>query len=620
MEPSDALDVKDLEKVLGVKEFHIAKVLLEGRHKEHWGEGRAERVGDRVPSQWGPVTIFDLCAWFGLYDTTLALADHGVGGCTVEEHHFGPYAEYSKEDLVRCADMCACGYCCFGWPVDKGIWMQDWDVPFEDAVEAAERAAERCLCSILLEMIHSGEELPFNFSTDAMARLLDIAILIGDEESCAMILDAAFAWLREWQYVCRRKPTLLLSAVETDSDETQEAAAYLSRNCPAGPLRRWTGTDLFESVTKDFAKYSKVLIAALQAGADFEGVQGSSVFGKNLVYGWERRDVEMPLRVALFLQLEISQWQQLEEFFPPSQEKWRPPKSIPNNLARHFFCQAGSSLKLCINKIRSAERAALDIGCVGAEVSARARHRSSAYHYTNLLGIAILLGQLDSAIASVRQDMEATSLAYDPDGLWNFVCVKRHLDDGIWEGGVAVICVGLQVKVATASECRSAACAAGRAVVRHHAAEKLVVIYQVLRKMFRGRRVPMEVVHSIVTFSVRVPRFVDELGLSDLVEGTPFGDATAEHKSTDELLRVLQASRDQVPALNVDGVCVFRLTRGAKLPHVNENLMKALFVPLTEAQMVELQALKKAGPEVAVHGEVPQEDVDEDEETWHGPT
>lgn len=44
--------------------------------------------------------------------------------------------------------------------------------------------------------------------------------------------------------------------------------------------------------------------------------------------------------------------------------------------------------------------------------------------------------------------------------------------------------------------------------------------------------------------------------------------STIDEKSTDDLLMALQASRDEVPALNIDGVCIFRLTRRAKCTEV----------------------------------------------------
>lgn len=255
-------------------------------------------------------------------------------------------------------------------------------------------------------------------------------------------------------------------------------------------------------IEEEFTKYSKVLIAALHAGADFDGVQAS------LCCEWGTYLGEMPLRVALFLRLEISQWQQLE-FFLPSQEKWRP-KATDVDLAHYFFCPGLP--KLCINKIQSAERAALDITSVTSKVWA-----GGVGGNTSLLGIAILLGQPDGAIACVRQGIEVTVTASAQP--WHNFSIKKYLDGEMPEGEVVQIRGGPQVQVAAPSDCRSAACAAGSAAVRRDAGEKGVAVYQVMRKMFRGRPFPVALVHSILAFSVRVPYFVDQLGLSDLVEG-----------------------------------------------------------------------------------------------------
>ena len=91
---------------------------------------------------------------------------------------------------------------------------------------------------------------------------------------------------------------------------------------------------------------------------------------------------------------------------------------------------------------------------------------------------------------------------------------------------------------------------------------------------------------------------------------------------TEMTMQALQASREQMAPLNMDGVCLFRLTRMAKTEHVQQLLLnpdgplaalharvleagcevnpdwspvKVLFVPITEAQMNELQDLADFG-------------------------
>eukprot|EP00438_Fugacium_kawagutii_P007645 Skav216798 [mRNA] locus=scaffold2110:28615:30201:- [translate_table: standard] len=214
MEPS-ALDVKDF-------------VIYDRKSQE--------RLGHTVPSQWGPVTLFELCKRLGYVDTALAFASHGVAGCSVEANELGPYAEVysahckceqapspSFSDPWACFDpwcrgtcsdptcsepwaqrtrwhppattICeccrrneSCEVCCFGWPVDQGTWMEDWDAHLGDAVKAAEEAAEQPFLRGLLDLSCSGAELRF-MSTEGMARLLDIAILTGDKETFALLRD-----------------------------------------------------------------------------------------------------------------------------------------------------------------------------------------------------------------------------------------------------------------------------------------------------------------------------------------------------------------------------------------------------------------------------------------------
>lgn len=64
--------------------------------------------------------------------------------------------------------------------------MEDWDAHIVDAVKAAEEAAAQPFLHGLLEMSRAGAQLPF-LSNEGVARLLDVAILTGDKETCAML-------------------------------------------------------------------------------------------------------------------------------------------------------------------------------------------------------------------------------------------------------------------------------------------------------------------------------------------------------------------------------------------------------------------------------------------------
>jgi len=99
MEPLDvrSLAVYDEEdRLVGVKEFHVAQALLEGRQEE---------LSQLLPSQWGMVHLFDLCLWFGHADTAWAMAMRGVEGCILEDHHLGPF---SRDSPVGYGHFCHC--------------------------------------------------------------------------------------------------------------------------------------------------------------------------------------------------------------------------------------------------------------------------------------------------------------------------------------------------------------------------------------------------------------------------------------------------------------------------------------------------------------------------------
>lgn len=259
MEPLDELDVKDMviykkvsQDVIGVREFNIAKALLEGQ----------KEFSHAITSKWGPVTIFDPCH----YDTALAVVRQG-----------GSYAKGQKvkcqrgrrAQTCRCRTKKTCEHRCFGWPVDKGTWMGAWDVHLW-------RCSRRGGCRMpflqgLLALSRSGAELHF-MSTEGMTGLLDIAIL----------------GTRKLQRMCQGTVRFGLYA------------AGLERIC-----------------SKRLQKISQNIQRSCSPQSGGCGLRACP--GEGGMHGELGMQGDMPLRVALFLQLEIRQWQQLEEFFPPGE-------------------------------------------------------------------------------------------------------------------------------------------------------------------------------------------------------------------------------------------------------------------------------------------------------------
>ena len=181
------------DKVLGVREFQIGEAL----RKE-----QLELLRQDVPSQWGPKSLFDLCLTFGHVDTAMAMAQK-VEGCRLEAHHLkriwngdeGNSPDFSCSEC-RSAQHRTCDHCCFGFPAENGIWMEDWDVNLEYAAEAAHKTAEQLLVRVALEVLGSGT---LTFTPETVANLLDLAILTGNKEAARRCAELSHVRpLRRW--------------------------------------------------------------------------------------------------------------------------------------------------------------------------------------------------------------------------------------------------------------------------------------------------------------------------------------------------------------------------------------------------------------------------------------
>ena len=178
------------------------------------------------------VHLFDLCLKFGYLGTASALVMRGVKGCILKDDwDLGPFSADMQDPLCWCEGWDTCEYCGWAFPVEQGIWMEDGDVDLVDdmgfmgAVPAArEAAATNELTRAMLDISSRDMELPFSGTPKAMARLLDIAILTGN----------------------------------------QKAAVNLSKKCQLRPLRRWT----FNWNSEGW----KAARTALSAGANFQNL------------------------------------------------------------------------------------------------------------------------------------------------------------------------------------------------------------------------------------------------------------------------------------------------------------------------------------------------------------
>ena len=536
-----------------------------------------------MPSQWGPVHLFDLCLRFGHSGTARAVALHGVEGCRLEEHHLAALPD-ARRALVDYPCMCECrgweicSFCCWGFPVDTGVWMKDWDANLRKAARAAKKAAQTPLVSGILEIFSKDEALPFTMSNEAAARLLDISILCGKTK----------------------------------------AAANLAKSFSVRPLRRWRGNELRDFYDLPLLRDPEpVISAALWSGADFQDLH---VLG-----------MAVPLLARMALDFDSEHWEQLGHFFE-STPRW--PScyvelgeeflSMEMREDRRFHCW------ISMDKVRNALRSGWDLKYIW-KLFIESEAGQSRKHAASLLELAIFCGNSDCADALATAGVQLRDYCdYGED------CLK--LLKRACRGESVELCNLLNrgLHVGSAFECKSAAVAAACAFLKksfkHEGAEKGVAIYQVLTKKFHPRGIPMALVHDILAFAMEPPKILDQLdlwdelscwmsslqvksngndealsvGLDEEVTGvedspelgslqpvsamrflvlgkscvknwarhelhfswlshmnnqgtSPTGPpeaSEADVKSTDELMEALQRSRDQVPVLNMHGVCV----------------------------------------------------------------
>ena len=402
------------------------------------------------------VHLFDLCLWFGHVDTASALAMHGVEGCVLEDHHnLGPFCrddEYPVDPPCGCAGWDTCKYCCFAFPVEQGIWMEDWDVNFFDdyldgpvgANAAAAEAAATPLTRAMLEICSCDMELPFSGSPKAMARLLDIAILTGN----------------------------------------QKATINLAKRCQVRPLRRWVMDGCCWEATK----------AALWAGASFQDLMVKG-FGEYI-----------PFRQALFLNSKLEDWQEIRHLLPGSHDLWRP-RELDNRFGRNFLeCPHGpdGGRKLSLDKIRAANDAGVALQFVSINFFCEDYRTDS---HATLLDIAIWYGQPDCAKACVGEGIGLKG--NDMTLVWHKDVLRRKSLRLNTRVTPVLDIVPSEAQTAAAA----AGCAWLQRLWKSEVSQKGIVLYQMILKIFKGKSFPMVLVQEILTFSMPSPQIIDQLDL-----------------------------------------------------------------------------------------------------------
>ena len=166
---------------------------------------------------------------------------HAAEGSLTEESHQHSLLWEQRERPGEADDCCTpleVFYCCTGFP--SGVWMDNWAANLPDAVQEAQRVAARPAIGWMLEVLGRGEALPFATSELVNARLLDLAILIGNKE----------------------------------------VAHHLAKLGGSRPLRRWRSSDLVRWTDDGLQLWDPaVLSAALSAGVDLSKLRWKGPYG-----------------------------------------------------------------------------------------------------------------------------------------------------------------------------------------------------------------------------------------------------------------------------------------------------------------------------------------------------
>ena len=480
--------IKD-PQIVGIREFEVAKALLQG-HKE--------KLSQKIPSESGGVHLFDLCLTFGMDKTAFALAEAGIPGCVLEAHHFdlgsylpkdltprpGPPPRFKSSPLFftpsypgcKCwKEKATCQYCTWGFPVDQGIWMEDFYLGFPDARNAAMKVMRKPLVLKVLAMILSDIDLPFQVSQKTAARLLDIVILSGNKE----------------------------------------AAVALARKNPVRPLRRWNIGDTFGRPRPSwgvqlthYSQQSPVLLAALHAGAAFESIflQWAEVEGScnNLKAAPPLlKAAPLPLRESVF----ALGWP-IEAFaglLPSSKSPWNP--GLFNDLGR---CLCTRPWVVSLDRLHEATVHGID---VKDWLILRSGTNARVGSFLSLLDLSIVKGLTDCAAACAGMGMRVRDVELCREATVGEAEGERLLELGLttWDADCFI---------ATEESCLCAATAAGRAALKaswRRESAKGIAIYQLL-KLASGRSTE-PLVNQVLLFSMEVPELIDQLSLWDDVAG-----------------------------------------------------------------------------------------------------
>ncbi|CAE7779653.1 unnamed protein product [Symbiodinium necroappetens] len=440
------------------------------------------------------------------------MISYRVPGCVFKGPHslrpppaVEPQADFEDfgavfDKVCKCVGWNTCRGCSWGMSdEERGLWMEDWDASLQGAKRAAESSAAKPLVRTLLEAFRSQASVDGIATAEAMAYLLDVAILIGDAE----------------------------------------LARCCAKHCTRLPLRRWRGEELVRIVRDlpvwifgdDFSlrfeiQEKDVLIAALAAGLELAHLNTGRCIGAE--------ETVMSLAEAIVLSADAELWCRVEGLLQLG--PW-PAHEVYNRTAEFLLDRSGGQVRLSSERLHRAERAGLALSSFQAwvPVVCRACGEDVLHPKVSLLDLAILLGQSDCARLCGPMDIEATewklSASLEAMLVWGkTVCssCEAYTLYGFpdaWAESIA----SLPERQAAAAEALRTALQASR---RKAASSAGFGLFQAMRSWARGKLVPMALVNMVLTFAAERPSLLQALQKRE-GELPPLGHwwAESEHRA-----------------------------------------------------------------------------------------
>ena len=459
-------------RILDVDEFQVAKALL---------AGEVELVSQEVDSK----HLFDLCLQFGHQSTAVAMMSYGVPGCVFKgPRSLPPHAAApagAAEDFCHsgcnCRHWVTCIACSWGVPEDEGVWMEDWDASLLDAKNAAESVAAMPLLRTLLEACRSEADCPRIVTEEAMAYLLDVAILVGDTE----------------------------------------LARCCAKRCTQFPLRRWRFQEFVRIRIKADAhpcvraeiQEEDVLLAALAAGL---ALHCFSYYDDP----WEPLCLSFSVSIleAIVLSGDAELWRRVQSLQLPLR-LW-PTQKGGGDVARFLLERSGGQVSLSLESMHRAERAGLELGSFQMRVPVLCQGCGLFAFFSRLSiqDLAILFGQSDCSRLCGEMNAEATE--------WT-VSGSLEARPLVWEenlqceycGSTSWGTADIRTRFASLPERQAAAAVALRAALQtsfqRTASSSGMGLFQAMRSWARRKSVPIFLVELVLTFAAGRPSLLQAL-------------------------------------------------------------------------------------------------------------